>query len=101
LYICRILFELMRIISKRKLMECWEKHPDSKRSLTSWYSVAKKENWKNVNQILSNSRIVFNIKGNNYRLITEAKFNLGLLYLCWVGTHADYNKIDAGTVWDE
>jgi len=100
----------VRIISKRKLIECWEKHPECKRPLTNWYNVSKKVSWENINQvkdtfpyvsILSNSRIVFNIKGNDFRLIIEARFKMELLYICWVGTHAEYNKIDANTIWDD
>lgn len=100
----------MRIISKRKLTEYWEKHPESERPLTNWYNVSRKADWENINQvkdtfpyvsILSNSRIVFNVKGNDFRLIIEARFNIRLLYICWVGTHADYDKIDANTIWDD
>jgi len=100
----------MRIISKKKLVEFWVFHPDSKKPLTSWYNIARRAQWKNINQVkdtlpyvsvLSDSRIVFNIKGNDYRLIVEARFSMGILYICWVGTHRDYDKIDANRVWDE
>lgn len=100
----------MRIISKKMLVEFWIKHPDAEKPLSSWYNVVRKAHWANVNQvkdtlpyvsILSNSRIVFNIKGNTYRLIVEASFKVGLLYICWVGTHSEYDKIDANTVWED
>jgi mRNA interferase HigB len=100
----------MRIISKKKLVEFWNRHPNSEKPLSSWYNIARRAQWKNVNQVndtlpyvsvLSNSRIVFNIKGNNYRLIVEARFRMGLLYICWVGTHDEYDKIDANKVWDD
>ena len=99
----------MRIITKGPLMDCWKKHPEAQSPLTIWYNVAKKSNWKNVNEIketfpnvsiLSNNRVVFNIKGNSYRLVVAIKFQMSTLFICWVGTHDDYNKIDANTVWD-
>ncbi|HET7360895.1 MAG TPA: type II toxin-antitoxin system HigB family toxin [Salinimicrobium sp.] len=97
----------MRIVAKRNLREFWEKHADSEEPLKSWYRETEKTDWENLNDlktaypsasILKNNRIVFNIKGNNYRLIV--KFNLEY-QICWIrfiGTHAEYDKINANTI---
>jgi mRNA interferase HigB len=99
----------MRIISKQTLVKFYERYPDSKKPLMNWYNIAKKSTFSNVNQvkqafnkvsILSENRIVFNIKGNNYRLIVAARFQLGIFYICWVGAHDEYDKIDANKIWD-
>ena len=98
----------MHIISKKALVECWNRHPDSKKPLSTWYEIASKAKWKNANEIkeslpnvsvLLNNRVVFNIKGNDYRLIVAFQFNQELGYICFVGTHAEYDEIDANKVW--
>lgn len=98
----------MRIISKQTLVKYYERYPDSKIPLMAWYNVAKKSTFSNVNEVkitfnkvsvLSNNRVVFNIKGNDYRLIVAAQFEIGIFYICWVGTHSEYDKIDANTIW--
>jgi len=98
----------MRIIKKRTLETFWIKYPDSKKQLEIWYFLVLKSKWQNLNDvknisntsILSNNRVVFNIKGNNYRLIVEINFNAEIVYICWIGTHGDYDRIDANAVWD-
>lgn len=97
----------MRIIAKRTLREFWEKHNDSNQALKSWYREVEKSNWKNINDlkrdypsasILVDNRIVFNIKGNNYRLIVKFNFEFQLCWIRFVGTHAEYDKINANTI---
>ena len=99
----------MRIIARAALVAFWKKHPDSKEQLSHWYNIAFKAKWRNQNEIkgsfpnvsvLSNNRIVFNIKGNDYRLVVAVKFSVSTLYICWVGTHSEYDKIDANSVWE-
>lgn len=97
----------MRIISKRTLRDFWEKHSDSEQQLTAWFRETEKANWESLNElkkeypsasILKENRVVFNIKGNHYRLIV--KFNLDY-QICWIrfiGTHAEYDKIDANKI---
>ncbi len=97
----------MRIIAKRTLRDFWIKHSDSEQQLTAWYRETEKANWQSLNElkkeypsasILKENRVVFNIKGNNYRLIV--KFNLDY-QICWirfVGTHAEYDKINANEI---
>ena len=99
----------MRIISKGTLVACWSRHSDSKEQLLHWHNIAEKEKWKSPNEvkesfpnvsILPNNRIVFNIKGNDYRLVAYIVYTLSILYICWVGSHSEYDKIDANTIWD-
>ena len=97
----------MRVIAKKTLREFWTKHPDCEQQLKAWYQEVDKANWKSFNalkkeypsaSILKDNRVVFNIKGNTYRLIV--KFNLPYK-ICWVrfiGTHAEYDKIDANKI---
>lgn len=97
----------MRIISKRTLRDFWKKHSDSEQQLTAWFRETEKANWESLNElkkeypsasILKDNRVVFNIKGNHYRLIV--KFNLDY-QICWIrfiGTHAEYDKIDANKI---
>jgi mRNA interferase HigB len=94
----------LRIIAKRTLRDFWTLYPDAEQQLTAWFRETEKANWQSLNDlkkeypsasILKESRVVFNIKGNNYRLIV--KFNLEY-QLCWIrfiGTHAAYDKINA------
>lgn len=97
----------MRIISRKKLREFWEKHPDASQPLKTWYADTKRATWKSpadIKQvyrsasIIANNRVVFNIRGNHYRLIVVVKYQYGKVYIRFIGTHADYDKIDATTI---
>jgi len=97
----------MRIIAKRTLKEFWGKYPDSEEALKSWYDEAIKENWTSFHEIkgkyrsasiLGNDRVVFNIKGNSYRLIVLVLFGRGKMFIRFVGTHTQYDKIDAKNI---
>lgn len=94
----------MRIISIRKLKLFWNKHKDSEQSLKAWYAEIKKINWSSPEDIkkryrtasiLQNNRVVFNIKGNKYRLIVSVRYDFKIVYIRFIGTHKDYNKINA------
>ncbi|MGM0934193.1 MAG: type II toxin-antitoxin system HigB family toxin [Bacteroidota bacterium] len=98
---------MKRIIAKRTLREFWEKHADSEQYLKTWYETAKSSNWKSPNDIkktyinasvLKNSRVVFNIKGNSYRLIVKFNYLRQWAFIRFVGTHVEYDKIDADTI---
>jgi mRNA interferase HigB len=98
---------MKRIIAKRTLREFWEKHSDAEQYLKTWHETAKSSNWNSPQEvketyinasILKDSRIVFNIKGNAYRLIVKFNFERQWAFIRFVGTHADYNKIDANTI---
>ncbi|WP_298248398.1 type II toxin-antitoxin system HigB family toxin [uncultured Christiangramia sp.] len=97
----------MRIIAKRTLRDFWTKHADSEQQLKAWYRETEKTNWENINDlkkdypsasILQENRIVFNIKGNNYRLIVKFSFEYQICWIRFIGTHAEYDKIDANTI---
>jgi len=97
----------MRIISRKMLREFWDRHPDARQPLQAWHDDAKRARWRTPSDIknvyrnasfLANNRIVFNIKGNNYRLIVAVQYSHGILYIRFVGTHAEYDKVDATTV---
>ncbi|MFN2260492.1 MAG: type II toxin-antitoxin system HigB family toxin [Psychroflexus sp.] len=97
----------MRVIAKRTLREFWEINPDSEQQLLVWYREATKEDWNTPNEIksqyasasiLKNSRVVFNICGNKYRLIVEINFPRKWVFIRFIGTHNDYDKIDANNI---
>lgn len=82
-------------------------HRDAEQPLRAWFAEAKKAGWKQPADILrqySNSRVlgknraVFNIKGNDYRLVVVVRYDKGSVFIPFVGTHAEYDKIDALTV---
>lgn len=97
----------MRVIAKRTLREFWEKHADCEQQLKSWYRETEKATWSTINElkseypnasILKENRIVFNIKGNDYRLIVKFNFDYQLCWIRFIGTHAEYDKIDANLI---
>lgn len=97
----------MRVLSRKILREFWEKHPDARQSLQAWYADVKHADWKKPSDIksiyrnasfLSNNRVVFNIKGNIYRLIVVVQYNYGMVYIRFVGTHQEYDRINAETI---
>jgi mRNA interferase HigB len=97
----------MRIIARGTLRDYWEKHPDVRQALQAWYADASHAQWESPADIkdvyrnasiLPNSRIVFNIKGNQYRLIASIQYNAGIVYIRFVGTHQEYDRVDASTV---
>jgi len=97
----------MHVISRKTLREFWEKHPDARQPLQTWYADLKHAVWKKPSDIksvyrnasfLSNNRVVFNIKGNNYRVIIVVQYNHGLVYIRFVGTYKEYDRINAETI---
>lgn len=98
----------LRIFSRDTLVEFWKKHPDAKQPLSLWFSMVEKAAWSGPAQaravfgtadFLSNNRIVFDIKRNSYRLVARIKYGpLFLVYIRFVGTHAEYDRIDANEV---
>lgn len=97
----------MRIVAVRTLRDFWEVHPDAEQHLKAWIDEAGAAAWQTPHDIkqqyrnasvLGNRRIVFNIKGNQYRLVVACAFRFGALYIKFIGTHAHYDAIDAETV---
>jgi len=96
-----------RIFAKKTLREFWEKHAETEQYLETWYDTAKNNDWKSPNDVkntyasasvLKNGRIVFNIKGNDYRLVTKFNFEKGWVFIRFVGSHTEYDRIDANNV---
>jgi len=94
----------MRIVAITTLQAFWTKHPDAKVPLQAWYALASRAKWKSPADIkeayrnasfIANERVVFNIKGNDYRLVVLVRYGQGLMFIRFVGTHAQYDKIDA------
>lgn len=97
----------MRVIAVKTLRDFWTAYPDSEQSLLAWYDEASKARWTQPADIkahyasasiLKNRRVVFNIKGNDYRLIVAIAYKVGLVYVKFIGTHAQYDAVDSETV---
>ncbi|RKS93982.1 mRNA interferase HigB [Flavobacterium limicola] len=97
----------MRVIAKKILRDFWLVHTDCEQQLKSWFQETSKAEWENPNMIkqqypsasiLNNNRFVFNIKGNNYRLIVKINFDHQMVWIRFIGTHAEYDKIDANKI---
>jgi mRNA interferase HigB len=96
-----------RIIAKRTLVEFWEKFPESEDYLKTWYETVKQADWRNPNEIkqfystvsiLKNSRVVFNIKGNDFRLVALINYERQWLFIRFIGTHQEYDQINANKI---
>ena len=94
----------VRVISKKALKQFYEQHPDAKDPLSAWYYEAKHANWTSPAEvkeqfrnasIIGNNRVAFNIKGNDYRLIVKFHYNTQIIYIRFVGTHREYDGINA------
>ena len=97
----------MRIVAKKSLREFWKRHPDAEEPLLAWYREVAKEDWNTpaeVKQkyrsasIVGKGRVVFNIKGNRYRLVVRINYPARIVYVRFVGTHAEYDAVDVGGV---
>ena len=97
----------MRILSKRTLREFWERHSDAEDALLAWYREVKREDWSTPAQVLGRyptasivgaDRAVFRIKGSRYRLVVGINYQKRTVYVRFLGTHAEYDRIDAGEV---
>jgi mRNA interferase HigB len=97
----------MRVIALKTLRLFWEQHPDVQQAMQAWYHDAKRAPWRTPGEIKSvysnarfvgNNRVVFNIKGNQYRLVVAIQYEYGIVYIRFVGTHHEYDKIDAATI---
>ena len=97
----------MRIISRRTLREYWQTHPDAKQPLQAWYTNVKRADWKTPNDVkvsyrnasfVANNRVIFNIKGNSYRLVVAINYEYRIVYIRFIGTHQEYDRIQASTV---
>jgi mRNA interferase HigB len=98
----------MNIYNKSSIIGFYKRHADAKLPLQIWYGEVEQKSWKSPNKlkadyggnasILKNSRVVFDIKGNDYRLVAVVNYENGWLFIKFIGTHADYDRIDADTI---
>ena len=97
----------MRIIALATLRAFWNHHPDAETPLRSWHALASRASWQAPSDIKAayrnasftgNNRVVFNIKGNDYRLVVAVRYDKGLMYIRFVGTHRQYDRIDVETI---
>lgn len=97
----------MRVITEEPLKDYISKHPDTKTALQEWLKIVKAARWKcfadvkktfNSVDNVGNQHYVFNIKGNQHRLVVVIKFTIKWIYIRFIGTHAEYDKIDCSTI---
>jgi mRNA interferase HigB len=98
---------MKRIFSKSTLIAFWNKHPETEQYVKTWYDSVLKADWQTPNDvkktfgsasILKRNRVVFNIKGNKFRLIAKINYEKQWLFILFVGTHNEYDKIDVDNV---
>lgn len=91
----------MRVVSRKKIIEHYTKQSASKTALEEWYKKTTRAEWKNLNELkqtfasadyVGNNRVVFNIKGNDFRLVAIIIYPSQKVYIRWIGTHAEYDK---------
>ena len=97
----------MRIIAKKALRDFWERYPDAEEPLLAWYREVEQEDWDSPAKvkdkyrsasIVGKNRVVFNIKGNDYRLVVKINYPHRIVYIRFVGSHAEYDRIDVKEV---
>jgi mRNA interferase HigB len=97
----------MHVISRKTLQDFWGRMPDSEVALRAWFHEAEAASWQNSSElkskygsasIVSSERVVFNICGNKYRLVVRVNYASGAVFIRFVGTHREYDKIDVGAV---
>ena len=97
----------MRVVSRQTLTQFWKNHTDVEESLTAWHKEAEDALWQSPQDIrasyssadfLPGNRVVFNIKGNHYRLVVKIHYNTGVVFIRFIGTHAEYGRINAETI---
>ncbi len=98
----------MNVIARRTLQAFWTKHPRAESSLSAWYAIASKAAWTTSADIkaafganvdfVQDNRVIFDLGGNKYRLVAHISYRFKTVLIKFVGTHAEYDKIDAGTV---
>jgi len=96
-----------RIFAKSALRVFWEKHPEAEQYLKTWYDTAMNSHWRTPAEvkktyatasILKDSRIVFNINGNSFRLVAKINYEKQWIFIRFIGSHSEYNKIDANLI---
>jgi len=93
----------LRVLSKKILREFWTKHGDAEQQLKAWFEEVEKGQWDIPEKIVEDfpnariipeNRVIFNIRGNRYRLIVKVNYKYGMIWIRYIGTHQEYDKID-------
>ena len=98
----------MQVIARRTLKEFWARHPHAEGPIRSWFAVTAKAQWANPAEIMQqfgstvdfvgDNRVIFDLGGNKYRLIVHISYEFGRVLVKFIGTHAEYDRIDPETV---
>lgn len=97
----------MRIIATSTLRNYWRNHRLAEQSLKAWIQESENSTWKNAAElkakyrnasVINSKRVVFNIRGNDYRLIVDIEYRLKIIFIVWIGTHVEYDNIDVDTI---
>ncbi len=97
----------MRIISINTLRTYWIKNKQSEQALKAWIQEVSNSSWETASElkekyrhasIINSKRVVFNIRGNSYRLVVDVEYRLGIVFIVWTGTHSEYDKLDVKKV---
>ena len=97
----------MNVIKRAPLLEFWMRHADAEDELRDWYTIASKAAWTTPHDVkqdfpsadpIGDGRMIFNIRGNHYRLIVRIVYQFKAIQIKWIGTHAEYDRVDARTV---
>lgn len=97
----------MVVIAWNRISAFCKKYPKASESLHRWYVIAEKADWKTAHELaadvgfvdsIGNDRFIFNIKGNDYRLVAMIHFNRRTVYVRFIGTHREYDQIDCSTI---
>ena len=107
MYLCTVNDEDMRLFTEQTIKQFADQHPDAKVALQVWVAVMRTSRWTcfadikrdfNTVDAVGNQRYVFNIMGNHYRIVAVIKFTIGFVYVRFIGTHKEYDKIDCKTI---
>lgn len=97
----------MRIIARSTLREFWEVHAEVESALRAWIDDVAHADWQSPADvksiyanasIIANNRVVFNVKGNKYRLIVHVRYDISIIFIRFIGTHREYDDVDAETI---
>src|SRR5262245_27314164 len=98
----------MQVIARRTLRQFWERHPQAEGPVRAWFAVASKARWRMSSDIkrqfgttvdfVGDNRVIFDLGGNRYRLIAHVSYAFGRILVKFIGTHADYDRVDPETV---
>jgi mRNA interferase HigB len=92
----------MKVLGRDKIEKFSKKHSNAKGALNAWFNEAENSDWKTSQDIknrygsadfLANNKVIFNIKGNHYRLVVKVRYQNGIVVIDWVGTHSEYDKV--------